>query len=221
MTLTLYTYDWLPEFPRGFVRDLRVRWLCEEIGRPYQVATVPVSPKSETHRQMQPFAQVPIIKDGDLTLFESGAILLHLAEGTAMMPEDRRPQVTQWVIAALNSVEPALSEWMRNTLAASEPKIFGPPASPELAAHLEKSMAGPLDAMEGRMQRREWLDGDFSVADLLMVDVMRPAAAEGALANHPALTAFIDRATKRPAFQQAMSDHMAHWTNADALRKTA
>lgn len=120
--LTLYTYDWLPAFPRGFVRDLRVRWLCEEIGRPYKVATVPISPKSDEHRAMQPFAQVPMIRDGDLTLFESGAIVLHLAEGTAMMPAARRPQILQWAIAALNSVEPQMMAWDRNRPSADRPR---------------------------------------------------------------------------------------------------
>ena len=219
--LTLYTHDWLPEFPRGFVRDLRVRWLCEEIGRPYQVATVPVSPKSDDHRAMQPFAQVPMIRDGDLTLFESGAILLHLAQATPMMPEARQPQITQWVIAALSSVEPRTAASDRNRLAATAPQVFGPPASAELAAHIDKMMHGRLAVPDALLRDRDWLDGDFSVADLLMVDVIRPAAAEGALTNHPALAAFLDRATARPAFQRAITDHMAHWTAADAARASA
>ncbi|MEQ9124892.1 MAG: glutathione S-transferase N-terminal domain-containing protein, partial [Alphaproteobacteria bacterium] len=86
MSVVLYTYDWLPEFPRGFVRDFRVRWTLEEIGRPYAVATVPARRKSAEHLSLQPFGQVPVIRDGDLTLFESGAIALHLAEGTALLP---------------------------------------------------------------------------------------------------------------------------------------
>lgn len=108
MTLTIHTYDWVPDFPRGFVRDIRVRWLAEELGLPYRVATVPLQPRSDAHRAMQPFGQVPILTDGDTILFESGAIVLHLAEGSALLPAERRAQITQWVIAALNSVEPDL-----------------------------------------------------------------------------------------------------------------
>ena len=121
MSVIVYTYDWLPEFPRGFVRDLRVRWALGEIGRPYEVATVPVYPKSDAHRALQPFGQVPMIKDGELTLFESGAILLHLAEGTPLLPSGRRAEVTQWLIAALNSVEVASGGWMGMVLAERMP----------------------------------------------------------------------------------------------------
>ena len=117
MSVVLFTLDWVPDFPRGFVRDLRVRWALEETGRPYEVATVPMAEKSDAHRALQPFGQVPAIRDGDLTLFESGAIVLHLAEGTPLLPEGRRAEVTQWLIAALNTVEFASSVWMSMLLA--------------------------------------------------------------------------------------------------------
>ena len=109
--VTIVTYEWLPEFPRGFVRDIRARWAAEEAGVAYAVETLPVMPKSVAHRQIQPFEQVPILRDGDLTLFESGAIVLHLAEGTPLLPEARRAEITQWLIAALNSVEGATGRW--------------------------------------------------------------------------------------------------------------
>ena len=218
MEFTLYTYDWLPEFPRGFVRDIRVRWVAGETGRPYRVATVPVQPKSGAHRAMQPFAQVPVIEDGGLTLFESGAIVLHLASGTPLLPEARRAEITQWLIAALNSLEPQAMECARARLAALAPEVFGPPSSPELTAWLRKAAAGRLAALEQVMTGRTWIAGDFSAADILLADVLRLCQAEELLDGCPALTAYVERATARPAFGKAMADHMAHWVAADESR---
>ena len=140
LTVTLYTYEWLPEFPRGFVRDMRVRWALEELGQPYTVATVPVHPKTDAHRAMQPFGQVPMIEDGDLRLFESGAIVLHLADGSPLLPPARRAEVTQWLIAALNSIEPSISAWVLTRLAEKLPQFFGPPSPPEVVENLRKNM---------------------------------------------------------------------------------
>ncbi|MGB3387677.1 MAG: glutathione S-transferase family protein [Pseudaminobacter sp.] len=218
MSVLVYTYDWLPEFPRGFVRDIRVRWALEEIGRPYEVATVPVFPKSDAHRAMQPFGQVPVIEDGGLTLFESGAILLHLAEGTPLLPSDRRAEVTQWLIAALNSIEIATAGWMGMVLAERMPDVFGPPSTPAAVEHARRNMMGKLDALEKRMVDRDWVAGAFSVADIMMADVLRIPEAEDQLSSYPALTDYVARATARPAFKKAMADHMAHWQAADVAR---
>ena len=219
MSVILYTYDWLPEFPRGFVREFRVRWVLEEIGRPYAVATVPAERKSDEHRAMQPFAQVPVIRDSGLTLFESGAIALHLAEGTPLLPADRRAEVIQWLIAALNTVEIASGRWMGMVLAARMPQVFGPASTPEAVDHARQGMRSQLDALETLMADREWLAGGFSVADLMMVDVLRIPSAEGELGDYPALAAYVARAAARPAFERAMADHMEHWRRADAARK--
>lgn len=216
--LTIYTYEWLPEFPRGFVRDMRARWAAEEAGRDYQIATVPVHPKSDAHKEKQPFAQVPMIEDGDLSLFESGAIVLHLAEGTALLPEAKRAEITQWVIAALNSVEPPVANWMTSQLSKDMPDIFGPPASAELEAHQLKFMNGRLAALEELLANRDWIAGDFSAADIILVEVLRPAEDAGALKDYPALMAYLERGKNRPAFKKAMADHMAHWTAADAAK---
>ena len=218
MTLTLYTYEWLPEFPRGFVRDIRVRWALEELGQPYAVATVPVYPKTDAHRAMQPFTQVPMIEDGDLQLFESGAIVLHLAEGSALLLPARRATITQWLISALNSVEPSISAWVLTRLAEKLPQFFGPPSPPEVVDHLRKNMDAKLAPLDAILANRDWIAGDFSAADILLADVLRVPAAEGALADYRALTAYVARATARPAFQRAYVDHMAHWVAADAAR---
>src|SRR5215469_1184381 len=106
--LVLTTYDWVPEFPRGLVRDFRVRWALEEAGLPYRIATTPFKDRDERHLAHQPFAQVPWLTDGDVSIFESGAILLHLAERSeALLPSDERGRadVKSWLFAALNSVE--------------------------------------------------------------------------------------------------------------------
>ncbi len=221
MTLTIYTYDWLPDFPRGFVRDMRARWAAEELGLPYRIATVPVMPKTDAHRAMQPFGQVPVLVDGDLTLFETGAIVLHLAEGSALLPPARRAEITQWLIAALNSVEPAVSGWVNTRLAERQPQFFGPAYPPDLAAHLRKALDGRLAALEGVLAGRDWIAGDFSAADIILADVLRIPDAEGALADYPGLRAYVARATARPAFRRALADHMAHWAAADAARATA
>ena len=221
MTLTIHTFDWVPDFPRGFVRDIRARWVAEEIGLPYQVATVPLQPRTEAHRALQPFGQVPMISDGDLALFESGAIVLHLAEGSALLPEDRRAQITQWVIAALNSIEGDLGAWVKTRLAEQMPQFFGPPSPAEVVAHLRQNLDAKLAALEARMADRDWIAGEFSAADILLADVLRVAAAEDVLGPYPALTAYVARATARPAFQRALSDHMAHWAAADAARTTS
>ena len=221
MTLTLYTYDWLPEFPRGFVRDMRVRWILEELGRDYQVKTVPTQPKSDAHRAMQPFAQVPVIQDEGMTLFESGAIMMHLAEGTALLPKARKAEVAQWVFAALNTIEVAGSHWINLVLAERMPEVFGPVPAPAVIAHAREGLATRLAALENVVSKKEWLAGEFSVGDLAMIDVLRVLDAEGMLTECPELGAFVRRGTGRPAFKRAMADHMAHWTAADEARAVA
>ncbi|MFC3629154.1 glutathione S-transferase family protein [Paracoccus angustae] len=213
MTLILNTYDWVPDFPRGFVRDIRVRWLLEELGRPYRIETVPLREKSADHVAQQPFAQVPFIRDGGLTLFESGAILLHLAEGTALMPPAQRPQVQQWLIAALNSVEPFVMAWI-------VPKFFDKDEAG--AAKREPLMRQRLEQVQAALGDKTWLMGDsFTVADLLMADILRIPAQNGFLDDLHALAAYAERATDRPAFRKALADQMAHWRAADARRGAA
>lgn len=214
--VTIITYDWVPDFPRGYVRDMRARWAAEEAGRPYRVETVPLMDKSAEHLAMQPFHQVPVLKDGNLTLFESGAIVLHLAEGSdALMPEDTndRAHTRQWLLAALNSIELPVMAWI---LARAFDRD-------EAAAKRAEGRLQPrLAQLANVLKDRDWLMGDrFTVADVMMVEVLRPAAAEGALADHPILTAYIARATERPAFKRAMADHLAHWQAADASRERA
>jgi glutathione S-transferase len=211
--LCLTTYDWVPEMPRGLVRDLRVRWALEEAGLPYRVASTPFRDRGPDHLAAQPFGQVPWLTDGDLTIFESGAILLHLGEKSpALMPTDPRgrAEVLEWVIAALNSVDLPAQPWVLFRF------MKFPGEAPE-ARFVEDFLKARLERMEAVLSTREWLaSGRFTIADLLMADVLRPVDKLEGLARYPACRAFVERATARPAFLKAHADQMAHFAAADA-----
>ncbi|SJZ79686.1 glutathione S-transferase family protein [Consotaella salsifontis] len=209
--LVLTTFDWVPEAPRGFVRDLRVRWALEEAGLPYSIATTPVRDRPAEHFLHQPFGQVPWLTDGDLSIFESGAILLHLGDKSeALMPSDPRGRavVLEWVLAALNSVETAVLPW-----AILKFEKFADD-SPE-KRRFETFLQGRLDRLEPVLANREWLAGPFSIADILMADVLRVADGLGGLTSHPACRDYVARATARPAFVKAHGDQLAHFAAAD------
>lgn len=210
--LIVTTYDWVPEFPRGLVRDLRVRWALEEAGLTYRVETTPFRNKSAEHFRHQPFGQVPWLTDGDRTIFESGAILLHLGERSEkLMPADpqRRSKVIEWLFAALNSVEMASLPWFFF-------KVYGDTGATPAGKWLEDFlMVYRLKPLEPILSDREWLAGDFSIADILMADVLRTVDRLDGLANHPACRAYVARATARPAFAKAHADQLAHFAAAD------
>jgi len=210
--LVLTTYDWVPELPRGLVRDLRVRWALEEAGLPYRVESTPFHDRGPDHFAAQPFGQVPWLTDGDVTIFESGAILLHLAEkSSALMPTDRRgrAEVMAWVIAALNSIDLPCQPWALF-------RFMGFPGEAPEAKFVEEFLKARLDRMEVALTGREWLACDcFSVADLLMADVLRQVVRFDGLANYPNCAAFVARATARPAFAKAYADQVAHFAAAD------
>ncbi|NTF46146.1 glutathione S-transferase family protein [Rhizobium rhizogenes] len=211
--LILTTYDWVPELPRGLVRDLRVRWALEEAGLPYRVESTPFRDRGPAHFAAQPFGQIPWLTDGDLTIFESGAILLHLAEKSpALMPTDPRgrAEVLEWVIAALNSVDLPSQPWALF-------RFMGFPGEAPEARFVDDFLKARLDRMETVLAGREWLVGDrFSVADLLMADVMRQVERFDGLTNHPACRGYVKRLVARPAFVKAYDDQMAHFAAADA-----
>ncbi|MDN3279132.1 glutathione S-transferase family protein [Frankia sp. RB7] len=208
--LTLITYDWVPPPPRGYVRDLRVRWALEEAALPYRVASVPFDNRGPAHLAHQPFGQAPWLTDGDLSIFETGAILLHLGGlSDALLPADPRgrSEATEWVFAALNSVEMASLPWTML-------KFMGEPGSKFFDDFLKLR----LKHMEMVLSDREWLAGSFAIADILMADVLRVVERFGGLADSPACRAYVARATGRPAFAKARADQMAHFAAADAAR---
>ncbi|NGY04046.1 glutathione S-transferase family protein [Solimonas terrae] len=207
--LTIWTYDWVPEMPRGFVRDLRLRWACEEAGLPYTVQTVPFDGRETNHLERQPFGQVPFLSDGDLQIFESGAGLLHLArKSDRLMPRDAagEAQTLQWVIAALNSIEMVSVPWWFLTISGAADNAF------------TGWVGKRLDQLENVLGQREWLAADrFTVADLLMADVLRVPTLR-AFGTRPASEAYVARVASRPAFTKAYDDQIAHFALADEKR---
>ncbi len=209
--LTLTTFDWVPEVPRGYVRDIRVRWALEEAGLPYRVQSVPFRDRNAHHFAHQPFGQVPWLTDGDLSIFESGAILLHLAERSdALMPADARgrSEVKEWLFAALNSVEAASLPWTIFVFSGLTDESPG-------RKLLDGFLKARLTHMDAVLAGRDWLAGTFSVADILMADVLRLVDRFDGLAAHPACRGYVARATARPCFVKAHADQMAHFAAAD------
>lgn len=209
--LILTTFDWVPQMPRGYVRDIRVRWALEEAGLPYRVESVPFRTRSPEHFSHQPFGQVPWLIDGDLSIFESGAILLHLGTlSDALLPADPRAcsKATEWLFAALNSVEMASLPW---ALLAFSGDTDDTPAWKFLDGFLEIR----LQRLEPVLAGCEWLAGTFSVADIAMADALRVVDRFDKLAAYPACRDYVARATARPPFQKAHADQMAHFAAAD------
>jgi glutathione S-transferase len=209
--MILTTFDWVPKPPRGYVRDLRVRWALEEAGLPYRVESTPFKDRGAVHFAHQPFGQVPFLRDGGINLFESGAILLHIAQKSeTLMPTNAkgRSEVINWLFAALNSVEMAVLPHTLFKFSGDEEQTPG-----------RKAMDGFLALRLGHMEKvltgRTWLTGEFSVGDILMADVLRQADWFDALAAYPACRAYVERATERPAFKKAYADQMAHFEAAD------
>ena len=207
--LVLTTFDWVPELPRGYVRDLRVRWALEEAGLPYRVASTPFRNRDPEHFAHQPFGQVPWLTDGELSIFESGAILLHLGNRSeALLPADprRRSEVLEWLFAALNSVEMVAVPWWFVGMS-------GQGDNP-----LEPWVEKRLGQLEDILAEREWLAaGRYTVADLLMADVLRvPKVRE--FGKRPASEAYVARITGRPQFRAAYDEQIAQFAAADSRR---
>ncbi len=208
--LIIWTLDWVPEGPRGFVRDLRLRWACEEAGLDYAVRTVPFDGRETNHLARQPFGQVPFLNDGALEIFESGAGLLHLAgKSDRLMPPDPRGQAEtlQWTIAALNSIEMVTVPWWYLRLCGDRDN------------QLTGWMSQRLDHVERVLNEREWLAaGRFTAADLLMADVLRVPDVR-AFGDRPASEAYVARVTDRPAFRKAQAAQIALFAAADETRR--
>lgn len=207
--LTIWTLDWVPEMPRGFVRDLRLRWACEEAGLAYSVRTVAFEGRETNHLDQQPFGQVPFLEDGDLETFESGAGLLHLArKSEKLLPRDPlgEAEAVQWLVSALNSIEMVtVPWWFLEITGAKENGLTG-------------WMTKRLGHLEDVLKAREWLAADrFTVADLLMADVLRIPKVR-AFGDRPATEAYVARVTDRPAFKKAHADQLAHFAAADKRR---
>ncbi len=172
MTITITAFELSPDEGQGMARDMRVRWALEEVGQPYAVRFVSMQAlKEPAHRAIQPFGQIPTYQDGDLTLFESGAIILHIGEQhPGLLPVDpgARSRAIMWMFAALNSVEPPIVEHETAGIMEHDKSWFG-----ERIALVEKRVCDRLDSLSSYLGWRDWLDGDFSAGDLMMVHVLR------------------------------------------------
>ncbi len=207
--VSIWTYDWVPNGPRGFVRDLRLRWACEEAGLAYEVRTIPFDGRETNHLAHQPFGQVPFLSDGGVELFESGACLLHLARcSDKLMPRDPAGEaaVLQWTIAALNSIEMVTVPWWFLKM------------SGDADNQLTGWMSTRLTKLEAHLASHDWLAADrFTVADLLMADVLRVKDVR-AFGDRPATEAYITRLTARPAFHKVRAEQIAHFELGDQMK---
>jgi glutathione S-transferase len=208
VTPTITAFERSPDRGKGLARDMRVRWALEEVGQPYGVRLLSFSAMKEpAHRALHPFGQIPTYEEGALALFESGAIVFHIAERHAgLLPDDAyaRARAITWMFAALSTIEPPIVDreiamlverdktWYEQRLPVVEGRVRN--RLGELASHLGES---------------EWLDGEFSAGDLLMVDVLRRLSGSGVLDEYPNLAAYVARGEARPAFKRAFDAQFA------------
>ncbi|HEX3887286.1 MAG TPA: glutathione S-transferase family protein [Phenylobacterium sp.] len=208
MTPTITAFKQSPDRGRGLARDMRVRWALEEVGQPYDVRLVTFAEMKEPeHLARHPFGQIPTYEDGDLTLFESGAIVLHIAERRAgLLPADAnaRTRAIGWMFAALNTVEPPLVERGMAMLLERDKPWFEQ-RQPLLDERAHKT----LGELSRRLGDAEWLDGDFSAGDLMMAGVLFRSRVSGILDTYPSLLAYVARAEARPAFRRAFDAQLA------------
>jgi glutathione S-transferase len=202
--ITVSAFKWVPDFARGQVRDLRVRWALEEAGLPYRTRLLTQGDQDkDDYRALQPFGQVPIFQEGDLTLFESGAIVLHIGERTeALLPKDpaARARATQWLIAALNSIEPFTMEIARIDLFYAKEE-WAKLRRPGAVQFVQRRLAG----LSKSLGDKPYLDGDrFTAGDLMMSTVLRILNNTDIVTGDKRLAAYVERCTARPAFKRAL-----------------
>ena len=212
MTPIITAFERSPDRGRGQARDMRVRWALEEVGQPYDVRLLSFSEMKEpAHRALHPFGQIPTFEEGDLALFETGAIVFHIAARHAgLLPDDAnaRARATAWMFAALNTVEPPIVE--REIAMIVERDETWCEARRSI---LDDRIHARLSALSRRLGGAEWLDGGFSAGDLLMVTVLRRLDGWGLLETYPNLSAYVARGEARPAYKRAFAAQLAVFTS--------
>ena len=215
MSPTITAFESSPDRGRGLARDMRVRWALEEVGQPYDVRLVSFGAmKQPAHLARHPFGQIPTYEDGDLVLFESGAIILHIAERhPGLLPDDAdaRARAIAWMFAALNTVDPPILDRSFAVLLERDK-----PWHAERLPILDDRVRDRLNQLSARLGDADWLDGAFSAGDLLMAHALRRLDGSGLLEEYPALTAYIARAEARPTYQRAFAAQLAVFTDAQA-----
>lgn len=213
MTITITAFEQSPDRGRGMARDMRVRWALEEAGQTYEVRLLSFDAlKQPAYRTLHPFGQIPAYQEGDLILFESGAIIFHVAErhgGLLPQDADARARAISWMFAALNTVEQPIVE-------REIPKYLERDKSWYEARMpmLDERVDHRLSELSDHLGDSDWLDGAFSAGDLLMVTVLRRLTGSGLLERYPNLVAYIARGEARPAYQRAFADQLAVFTRA-------
>jgi glutathione S-transferase len=211
MTPTITAFERSPDRGRGLARDMRVRWALEEVDQPYDVRLLSFGElKESAHRTLHPFGQIPTYEEGDLVLFESGAIVFHIAECHAgLLPDDAkaRARAIAWMFAALNTVEPPIVDRTMAILFEHDKSWHE-----ERLAIIEERVHVRLRELSSRLGDADWLDGAFSAGDLLMVTVLRRLNGSGALEKYPNLSAYVARGEARPAYKRAFADQLAVFT---------
>jgi glutathione S-transferase len=211
MTPTITAFERSPDGGKGLARDMRVRWALEEVGQPYEVRLVSFGAMKEpAHRALHPFGQIPTYEEGDLALFESGAIVFHIAERHAgLLPDDAnaRARAITWMFAALNTVEPPILD-LQTTKFLEGDKTWYEQRLPLV----EDRIRDRLGELSDRLGDADWLDGAFSAGDLLMVTVLRRLNGSGILNEYPNLSAYVARGKARPAYKRAFDAQLAVFT---------
>lgn len=213
MTITITAFESSPDRGRGLARDMPVRWALEEVGQPYDVRLVSFKAMKEpAHLALHPFGQIPTYEEDGLALFESGAIVLHIAERhTGLLPDDAngRARAIAWMFAALSTVEPTIVQreaaiYLEHDKAWHEERL----------AIVEDRIRSRLNELSVRLGGADWLDGAFSAGDLLMVQVLRRLGGSGILDEYPNLCAYVARGEARPAYKRAFDAQLAVFTAA-------
>ena len=213
MTITITAFERSPDRGRGLARDTRVRWALEEVGQPYEVHAVSFGAlKEPDHLARHPFGQIPTYQDGDLGLFETGAIVLHVAERHAgLLPDDvnARARAVAWMFAALSTVEPPILELANAKLLEADK-----PWSMQRMPLVEERVHHRLGQLSRRLGDAEWLDGAFSAGDLMMVSVLLRLKASGMLDRYLNLSVYVGRGEARPAYTRAFAAQLAAYMGA-------
>ena len=211
MTITITAFESSPDRGRGLARDMRVRWALEEVGQPYDVRLLSFAAMKEpAHLALHPFGQLPTYEEGDLALFESAAIVFHIAERHAgLLPDDAnaRARAVMWMFAALSTVEPPIVDRSLATILERDKPWYE-----ERLSVLDDRVRVRLGELSRRLGDADWLDGAFSAADLMMVHVLLRLKSSGLLDEYPNLAAYIARAEARPAYKRAFAAQLAVFT---------
>lgn len=215
MTPTITAFANSPDKGKGLARDMQVRWALEEAGQPYGVRLLSFGEMKEpAHRALHPFGQIPTYEEGDLSLFESGAIVLHIAERyKGLLPSDAnaRSRAIGWMFSALSTIEPPVVNFTMAKLFERDKPWFE-----ARQPSLEKSLRDRLKELSNRLGDADWLDGAFSAGDLMMIGVLRRLGSSGILNEYPNLAAYVARGEARPAFKRAFAAQLAVFTAASS-----